>query len=305
MLKLLAKTEVFSDGKHNAFTDLLRYRDQYFLAFRNGTEHGTYDGKIMLMHSKEGREWSQPLVIVNTPTDDRDPKFFAFADQLFCTFQTRWADKKDPNHRRPPQVSSSADGFTWSEPVSYFEAEYVPWRPKERAGVLYNALYRYHSQDPASCQVVLVKSSDGLKWDYVSTIYKGDAANETELHFAADDYLWAVVRREKRTTVLARAAFPFVEWEYQDLGFAVHAPCLREIGGKLVLAGREYTAQGAGVFLWVYSGGTFVKALEIEPLLSGQDCAYCGLEETAHGEGLLSYYKGTGYKSDLWLAIFA
>jgi hypothetical protein len=301
MFWLVDKFEVFNDGRHNAFTDLKFFNDRFFLSFRNAADHISYDGKIMLSHSKDGIDWSKPEVLMDTETDDRDPKLFPFQGKLFCTVQTRRKDGEEP-HRRRPLVSSSADGFNWSRPVSYFKEDYVPWRPKVNNGVLYNTLYRYHRQDPALWQVVLVKSNDGLNWDYISTVYKGDSANETELHFCDDGILMATVRRERMTTVVAASKFPYTKWDYEEMDDAVHAPCIRKVNEKLVLVGREYTSRGAGVSLWIYDGSRFVKELEIEKI-ADQDCSYCGLEVNQKGQGLLSYYKGTGSRANIWVGI--
>ncbi len=301
MFRLVDKFEVFNDGRHNAFTDLQFFNDRFFLSFRNAADHLSYDGKIMLSHSQDGIDWSKPEVLMDTETDDRDPKLFPFQGKLFCTVQTRRKDGEDP-HRRRPLVSSSADGFNWSRPVSYFKEDYVPWRAKEKDGVLYNALYRYHPQEPALWEVVLVESRDGLNWDYLSTIYRGDAANETELYFCDDGLLMAIVRREKRTTVIATLKYPYHTWDYEEMDDAVHAPCVRKLNGKIVLVGREYTPQGAGISLWVYDGSCFRKELEIEKI-AAQDCSYCGLAVNQAGQGLLSYYKGTGSEASIWIGV--
>lgn len=300
LLKVVKKSKLY-EGQHNAFTDLLFGQQKFYLAFRNGANHLSYDGKILLTRSPDGKDWSQPQIIINTPTDDRDPKLYFFKEKLFCTIQTRWAEGAE-HHRRLPMVSYTSDGKTWSTPAQCFEKDYVPWRPKETRGLLYNTFYRYHREDPALWQVVLAKSWDGLRWEYVSTIYQGDCANETELHFRKDGTMMAVVRRENKTSVLASAPFPYSKWNYQDLGFCVHAPCLKMVNGKLLLAGREYTPSGAGVSLWAFDGKSFVKELEIEEIAQ-QDCSYCGLEQLPDNCCLLSYYKGTGSDASIWLAI--
>ena len=185
MFRLVHKIEVFVDGRHNAFTDLAFVNNTFLLVFRNATSHSSYDGRIMLMTSQDGRMWTNPRMIADTPTDDRDPKLFVHGDRIFCTFQTRWSEEGNPN-RRNPMVCHSSDGLTWSDAVRCYEPDYVPWRVKVYQGRLYNAFYRYDPRDPSKWRVVLAQSQDGLGWEYVSTIYLGDAANETELHFLKD-----------------------------------------------------------------------------------------------------------------------
>ncbi len=53
MLNLISKKRVHSDGRHNAFTDIVFFKDKYYLVFRNGTHHVSADGKIMIMTSEQ------------------------------------------------------------------------------------------------------------------------------------------------------------------------------------------------------------------------------------------------------------
>lgn len=39
--------KVFADGKHNAFTALVRFKDVYYLAFRSGPSHGYGEADIV------------------------------------------------------------------------------------------------------------------------------------------------------------------------------------------------------------------------------------------------------------------
>jgi len=39
MLKLLSTDRVYGDGYHNAFTDLIRWQEHYYLAFRAVEQH--------------------------------------------------------------------------------------------------------------------------------------------------------------------------------------------------------------------------------------------------------------------------
>ena len=65
-----------------------------------------------------------------------------------------------------------------------------------------------------------------------------------------------------KTSVLASAPFPYSKWNYQ-ISASAFTPCLKMVnGGKLLLAGREYTPSGASVSLWAFDGKSFVKELE-------------------------------------------
>lgn len=303
---------VFSDGCHNAFTDIGVFEGRYYLVFRSGKSHISYDGRILACVSLDGINWNEPMEIANTPTDDRDPKLFVFDSKLFCTFQTRWASECNP-HRRFPMVAYTSDGVRWSQPSQCYDDEYVPWRPKLYKGNVYNAFYKHSPDDPSTWRVVLGVSYNGLWWNYVSTIYRGDRANETELHFAEDDTLMAVIRREGMSSIAAWSSPPYKDWAYEDLGVSIHSPCIKQLGNILVVCGREYDYDTAstGVSMWRWDKRSrLVKITELEPLVSVHipgsdrriDCGYPGLQEmiSQPRDILISYYHGNNCKSDIY-----
>jgi len=311
-VKRTGKHLVFSNGRHNAFTDVTLFGDYYYLVFRAGDHHVSYDGRILACRSTDGIRWSEPIEIINTPTDDRDPKLFVFDSKLFCTFQSRWASEEDP-HRRFPMIAYSADGLHWSKAIQCYDNDYVPWRPKVREDRVYNAFYKHSPTDPSAWRVVLGISHNGLWWNHVSTIYSGDRANETDLHFLTDGSAMAIVRREGMSSVIARAEPPYKEWNYEDLGVAIHSPCVMQAGDTLFLCGREYDHDtgSAGVSLWTYDNA-LEKRMVLEPLapkrsqdgITHVDCAYPGMQKL-HGETglLISYYYGNNHESSIYRCI--
>src|SRR5690349_15856170 len=69
-----AITKLVADGKHNAFTALVEWKDAYWLAFRSGKAHNSGDGNIVVMRSADGKEW-KPAFVLDVLADDRDPQF--------------------------------------------------------------------------------------------------------------------------------------------------------------------------------------------------------------------------------------
>jgi len=164
MAKINWLRKVWTDDRHNAFTDLVKWpiqdseralsldpeesRDEgqgfeeqgrYFLTFRNGTSHGSMDGRIFILSSQDLESWNLEAEI-STSGDDRDPKFLVTHERLFLFF---------PSHitRSTPRggtlVSSSADGRNWSKPQKAFLENFTFWRPKEFQGLFYVAAYYY------------------------------------------------------------------------------------------------------------------------------------------------------------------
>ena len=96
---------VFHNGEHNAFTDLCRFRDQLYLAFRSCPDghmvHPT--ASTIIMRSKdEGTTWEQVHRFSIKDRDTRDPHFLVFKDRLFVYTGTWWSGpgKIEPVQKR-------------------------------------------------------------------------------------------------------------------------------------------------------------------------------------------------------------
>ena len=76
---------VFHNGEHNAFTDLVKFGEQYYLAFRSCPDghmvHPT--SSIVVLVSDDLRDWKQVHRFRVPKRDTRDPHFLVFKNRLF------------------------------------------------------------------------------------------------------------------------------------------------------------------------------------------------------------------------------
>ena len=77
-MQLLSNEVIYHDGKHNAFTSMVRWNDKYWVAFRNGASHKSDDGRLIVMNSSDLETWSEPQEVINTDIDDRI-RLYSFA----------------------------------------------------------------------------------------------------------------------------------------------------------------------------------------------------------------------------------
>ena len=125
-------------GRHHAFPGLARLPSgDLGVVFRDGVAHVCPFGRIMFTRSADnGRTWSEPICIQDTPSDERDPALIALPDgRLAVTFNTwnSWLAQGDLRRKYAAQTAriekdglraytgpkimfSSDDGRTWSEP---------------------------------------------------------------------------------------------------------------------------------------------------------------------------------------------
>ena len=88
----------FHNGEHNAFTDLIRFRDRYYLAFRSCPDgHGVHPtSSIIILESEDARTW-KPIHRFRVPKrDTRDPHFLIFKGKLFVYTGTWYCGDSSP-----------------------------------------------------------------------------------------------------------------------------------------------------------------------------------------------------------------
>ena len=133
MLTIESTDTIYRDGRHNAFTSMVRWRDRYYVAFRSADTHAatwedgwddapaTY-GKIMLLESADLRTWTSS-VILDSQYDDRDPKLLATDERLYV-FSTTIIGPARLTMPQETYLSFTEDGQTWCHPVSAYRYNY-------------------------------------------------------------------------------------------------------------------------------------------------------------------------------------
>ena len=206
MLTIEQTETIYSDGRHNAFTSMVCWRDRYYVAFRSAETHAatwedgwgdspaTY-GKIMLLESGDLKRWT-PSVILDSEYDDRDPKLLATAERLYV-FGTAIIGPVRLTMPQETYMSFTGDGRTWSRPVSAYRYNYGFWKPQTWCGVHYVAADVDITPPEVTTrdqQVELLSSVDGQLWQPVSVIVRSEYCTETELLFLEDGTLLTFTR---------------------------------------------------------------------------------------------------------------
>ena len=76
-LGLLDSRIIWDQALFNGFTDLIRFKGQWYCGLREGTSHGDWDGNIRIIRSYDGETWESAGFILCPPgsqVDLRDPK---------------------------------------------------------------------------------------------------------------------------------------------------------------------------------------------------------------------------------------
>jgi hypothetical protein len=300
---------IWDRGEHNAFTDLIRWKGQWWCTFRESAAHVGGDGIIRVLVSKDGTTWDSAATLAEKDVDLRDPKFSVTPDDrlmLVCGGSIYLGTKQLKGRR--PRVSFSPDGKTWTAPqLVLAEGDWL-WRVTWHDGTAYGVSYRTTKTAAGSGEeAVLFKSPDGLAWSEVTKFAVTDRPNETTLRFARDGRMVALVRRETGDTLgwWGEARAPYTAWTWRPTNMRLGGPDFMELpDGRVIVGTRRYPPAGTKGKYTMEIGQVAKDGTSIEPLVtlpSGGDTSYPRL---VWQDGLLwvSYYSSHEAKSKIYLA---
>jgi hypothetical protein len=305
---------VVDDGMHNAFTDLVAWQGQLWLAYSSSPSHfASKRSRIMLLRSKDAHTWEKAACFDGHGEDIRDPKLAVIHGRLtiFALLNRAF----DPRPYRT-MYSSSPDGYAW-----------IPLAPAGKEGWLLGQPKRSPSGDwyaPAHnislSAVELVKLDDDASWQSHASITNGRGADETAIEFQRDGSLLAVTRLEaggglfghaQAGTLLRVAQPPYQTWITRDTcrTTRLDGPALFTHNGQVYAVGR-FQPRISGPFGW--SGSIFsrkrtaifrVNETDLEwlaDLPSAGDTSYAGVTAW-NGKVYISYYTSRPERDIPWI----
>ena len=295
LVKPTSVEKVVADGKHNAFTALVRWKDQYWLAFRKGPSHAYGEADIYVLRSSDGHEWSEAHR-VNALPDDRDPEFIATDERLFLY---------DPALEGPKLtsfVTYTDDGRKWSAPQPVYEPRFIFWKPIKHGDRFYATAHRKDDSDSGakSREVHLITSTDGLKWEKISLMRAGNWESETTIYFPEEDRCVAFLRQKYPSGhgFILEAKAPYQEWTQRDAPVHFSGHAVVEMDGVNYLFSRTMGGGKTGTMIYIVKNGDITPYCELP---SGGDCSYPGAVKIGD-EMLVSYYSTHEGSTNVYVA---
>ena len=143
-LQVESVRKAYNDGNHNAFTDLCRYRDRYYLTFRNCPDgHMLFTtSRILVLESDDTRTWREVCAFNVPERDVRDPHFMVFRDRLYVLSGTWLVDPTDWHstdlNDHQGYAAWTEDGTSWQGPAPLDGTHgYYIWRAGARGDTAY------------------------------------------------------------------------------------------------------------------------------------------------------------------------
>jgi hypothetical protein len=315
--EIVSVEKIWDLGKHNAFTDLIRWHDKWFCTFREADAHVGGDGQLRVLESTNGKKWDSVALVSEKGIDLRDPKLSITPDDRLMIVAGGSVYEGKTLKGRQPRVTFSKDAKTWTAPERVLtEGEWL-WRVTWHGGVAYGVTYNANERKskeaidaakegkappgPADWKLKLVSSTDGVKYSLITHLDVPGHPNETTLRFMPDGEMVALVRREGGNTFgwIGRSKAPYKEWTWAETKHRFGGPnFIRLPDGSLWAAGRSYPGGAKTVLARMTTTGEYDPALTFP---SGGDTSYPGLV-WHNAELWMSYYSTHERKSSIYIA---
>jgi len=292
---------IYTDGKHNAFTGIARFKDKTYVCFRSGQSHVKPCSTIKLICSGDHESWSVATEegIQADNIDNRDPKVVAFDGRLLLYYPeyTR-TEGQDMDRTSRFMVVGSEDGenFGRAQQVRGLpEGLWLFW-VAAREGKLYGAGY-------GRARRLLAGSDDGVNWS-VLTDLPVEGGNETSFDFDPDGTMWTLTREDEQgyipTVCVLKPPYTEVSRRFR-LKLRLQGPMIKRLpgGSMIVCRVRDKLAVGPRntrtEVIWMPDDN--VEGLQtVWTLPSGGDTSYADWLDTGEGNCVVSYYSSHEHK---------
>ncbi|MBN1347660.1 MAG: exo-alpha-sialidase [Phycisphaerae bacterium] len=287
--------KIWDQAPHNAFTDLIRFGDQWLCTFREASGHAGPQGKIRIIASKDAKSWHSVALIAESGYDLRDPKLSLMPDGRLMLLMgaTVWEHAKYLT--RAPRVAFSTNATQWTPLRKVLAEDHWLWRVTWHKGVGYCLSKLGEGNNPR--RGFLYATTDGIDWRWI-TEFNLDGVSETTLRFLDNDEMVALIR----PGYIGHSKPPYRDWKFHKMTQKIGGPnFIRLPNGRLWAAARLYGKDGRkATVLAEMTPDSYTPVLTLP---SGGDNSYPGMV-WCEAENLLymSYYSSHEGKASIYLA---
>lgn len=301
--------KIWGQAPHSAFTDLIRYKNAFYCAFREGPDHVSGpSGTARVLKSADGKNWESIASFKLENLDIRDPKLSVTPDNRIMVLMDVESYSNGKVATRKPYVSfSDGSGSEFSEPLESavdpaiaVKSDWV-WRVTWHDGVGYAIDYQPNG-------IYLLKTDDGRSFRNVSRLAIDGSPNESTIRFDKNGKMYVLIRREEadRMGILAVSEAPYQEWTFNKLDQRLGGPNFIFLNDStLAIGSRQYPVEGSagddGPKTSIFLADTKGKIFKTIQLPSGGDTSYPGML-IYKDEMWVSYYSSHEEKTSIYLA---
>ena len=301
--------KIWDAAPHSAFTDLVRWNDKFYCAFRVGTGHvpgaSGEDGRIQIIVSPNGKIWSSTALVFEEGIDLRDPKLSVTPDDrlmLLIGGSNYDGTKLIDVAPRVAFLKKGEEQFSKIQKLNIDSnipgANHWLWRVTWHNGIGYGVSYQ---SDQPRRGLHLLKSTDGINYQLVKTFDIQGKPNETTIRFDSKDEMFLVVRNEDQRRIghWGRSKPPYADWKWYPIKQRLGGPNLIQLPDASWLLGtRAYGKSTTTVLGRIDTEGDFKNLITFP---SGGDTSYPGMQ-IYEDQVWFVYYSSHEGKSAIYLA---
>ncbi len=260
-------------------------------------------GRAMLVCSKDnGKTWSKPQTIIDSPADDRVPHFLQLPDStLLCCFNTSWSDNwhLNPMAHKVGVIRSHDGGYTWEQNIRRLPSDFGM---EETDGPMVLAkdgsVYLVVSgapKDGGKWQAGIFRSTDlGKTWQRVSVIKSGDDLLEPSITQLPSGRFVFIARPEG--TVCFSDDRGHTWTPPAKFGMRMYSPSLYVLrDGTLVCLHGSYSGGGLRMIFSTDGGKTWIAPAKDHGFLIDNAYGYGKAMELPDGSMFFTYIKSGGH----------
>lgn len=285
--------KIWDNDKYCSFTSLVKYKDYYYCAFREGTAHMGDCGSIRILVSPDAKKWTSRFYLSMVGYDLRDPNLSVTPDgrlMLICGRQIL-------NHNTETLVSflkdenSEFSEFELAKFSGLTETSNWLWRATWVGNICYGVKYGGKFAD-------VVKSNDGINWEYVSTLDVYEAT-EAQIQPMENGDMVALVR----TPVYGRicySSYPYKDWTARMTNVFLQGQAfVVSLNDKIICVSRN--VQEDVVKTSLYCNVSEYNLAKLFDFPSGGDTSYAGII-IEKGRLLVTYHSSHISFCDIYIA---
>ena len=298
--KVIEARKIWDRAPHNAFTDLTRWRNQWYCAFREGKGHAGDIGKLRILVSADGSEWKSSGLLAMEDYDLRDAALAVTPDDRLMVLggaQQNLASGRntgtfvsfgdEPGQYSSPQLVASPGRWLWR----------VTWHREKAYGVSYptpdgKPFSRLHATE------------DGIHYETIQAELVGEGRpSEARIRFTGDGTAYCLHRRDggNKHAYWGVSKPPYKNWTWSSTGMYFGGPNFIQLpSGHWVGGGRRHTENGSRTAITYIDPVSGVMTPLVD-LPSGGDTSYPGMV-WHNGQLWMSYYASHEGKTNIYLA---
>lgn len=311
--RLVEHRKIWDAAPHNAFTDLVRFKDRWYCVFREGSGHVSPDGAVRVLTSDTGYWWESVARFEMPGYDLRDPKLSVMPGtaRLMLLGGATVREGNQPATENQSFAAMSDDGKKWGKvfwvgPTNQWLWR-VTWHRSNGLGVAYDVSPASRAEKKYGSALLLTKN--GVDYDtLVESLQVEGGPTEATIRLDPDGVMYCLHRRDGKPSNTAMLGIsrklPYDAWDWKDLGKFFGGPNFIQLpDGRWIACGRLHN-HGPEKKTKTVVCELDVEKGELRPLLdlpSGGDSSYPGMV-WHQGQLWISYYSSHEGKTAIYLA---